>query len=160
EAGVPTSIPWIISEYGLSPFSGRQMSDIGGALFAADVVGHFLTKGGSAAYMFGYTPDEPINQNFPCAGFGNMMLYQADEDGRSKWTMAMYWAESMMMKDWASPNDQPQRLFAAASQLKDDKGRPYVVAFPLQHADGRWAVMLVNRDPKRSHTIDLAFQGD
>ncbi len=159
QAGVPTSIPWVISEYGLSPFSGRQMSDIGGALYAADVVGHFLTKGGAAAYMFGYTPDEPINQNFPCAGFGNMMLYQADDSGRSKWPMAMYWAERMMLKDWATPNDKPQQLYAAHSSVKDKQGRPYLVAYPLKGPDGHWAVMLVNRDPDHAHAVDLSARG-
>ena len=157
--GVPTSIPWIISEYGLSPFSGRQMSDMGGALYAADVVGHFLTRGGSAAYMFGYTPDQPINQRFACAGYGNMMLYEADDDGRAKWPMAIYWAESMMLKDWATPGDQPQRLYAAASRVKDKAGRPYLVAYPLRAPDGQWAVMLVNRDADHAHAVDLTTHG-
>ncbi len=159
QSGVPTNIPWIMSEYGLSPFSGRQMSDMGGALFAADVVGHFMSRGGAGAYMFGYTPDGPVNQNFPCAGFGNMMLFQADEDsGKSKWPMPMYWAERMMMQDWGAPGDQPHQLFAASSKLKDSKGRDYVAAYPLRDADGHWAVMLVNRD-SRAHAVDIAFHG-
>ncbi|HEY3814474.1 MAG TPA: discoidin domain-containing protein [Caulobacteraceae bacterium] len=157
EAGVPRTIPWIITEYGLSPFSGRQMSDMGGALYAADVVGHFMSKGGGAAYMFGYTPDEPINQNFPCAGFGNMMLFQADDNGRSKWVMPMYWGEHMMLHDWAAPLDKPHRLFAASSSSKDKKGRAYVVVYPLLAQDGRWSVMLVNRDT-RAHDAAVDFR--
>jgi hypothetical protein len=34
-----------------------------------------------------------------------------------------------------------------------------VVAYPLQGPDGRWAVMLVNRDPDRAHAIDLSTHG-
>lgn len=157
--GVPKTIPWIISEYGFSPFSGRAMSEVPNALFAADVVGHFLSLGGDTAFMFGYTPDVPINQIFPCAGYGNMMLFQADGDGRARWPMPVYYAEQMMMSDWGAPANQPHRLFAAASKLADAKGRPFVVAYPLLGPDGRWSVMLINRDETRAHGISVRFRG-
>jgi hypothetical protein len=157
-AGVPRSIPWIISEYGFSPFAGRAMSQMPSALLAADIVGHFLTLGGNAAFMFGYTPDEPANQIFACAGYGNMMLYQVDAQGRSRWPMPVYHAESMMMRDWGDPADQPHKLYAAQSKSTDAKGRPYVTAYPLQGPDGRWAVMLINRDERRAHRVRIVFR--
>jgi hypothetical protein len=156
--GVPTTIPWVISEYGFSPFAGRQMSEIPSALLSADIVGNFLTLGGSAAYLFGYPPDSPANQKFPCAGFGNMMLYEADDDGRARWPMPTYFAERMMLEDWGAPADQPHRLFAAHATLKDESGQPYVTAYPLQAPDGRWSVMLVNRDQFRAHATPIAVR--
>jgi hypothetical protein len=158
-AGVPRSIPWIISEYGFSPFAGRAMSELPSALLAADIVGHFLTLGGSTAFMFGYTPDQPANQNFPCAGYGNMMLFQADDDGRSHWSMPVYYAERMMMQDWGAPADQPHQLYATHSQMTDAKGRPMVTAYPLKAADGHWTVMLINRDEGRAHRMRVVFRG-
>ena len=157
-AGVPTTIPWIISEYGFSPFAGRAQSEIPSALLAADIVGHFFTRGGKAAYMFGLTPDQPANQNFPCAGYGNMMLFEADDDGLSKWPMPTYFGEQMMVNDWGAPADQPHQLFIARSTLKDAKGRAYVAAYPLRAPGGRWTVMLVNRDQYRAHRVPLRLQ--
>ncbi|MGO8834336.1 MAG: hypothetical protein ACLQE9_16155, partial [Roseiarcus sp.] len=69
--------------------------------------------------MFGYTPNQPANQAFPCAGYGNMMLFQADDDGRSRWAMPVYYAERMMTGDWGDPADQPHRLYAARSRDRD-----------------------------------------
>jgi hypothetical protein len=158
-AGVPKSIPWIITEYGFSPFAGKAMSDLPSALLAADIVGHFLTLGGSAAFTFGYTPDQPANQNFPCAGYGNMMLYEAGDDGRSRWPMPVYYAERMMMLDWGAPSDEPHRLYAASENLTDARGRPVVVAYPLQGSDGRWRVMLINRDGGSAHRVRLTLEG-
>lgn len=156
--GVPKSIPWVISEYGFSPFAGRAMSEMPSALLAADIVGDFLTRGGNTAYMFGYTPDTPANQNFPCAGYGNMMLFEADDDGASKWPMPEYFAERMMLEDWGAPSDQQHQLFVARASLDDAQGRPYVVAYPLRSPDGRWTVMLVNRDADHAHATPLVFR--
>jgi hypothetical protein len=156
--GVPTSIPWEISEYGFSPFSGRAMSEMPSALLAADIVGNFLSRGGSAAYMFGYPPDQPANQKFPCAGYGNMMLWEADDDDRARWPMPVFWAERMMTEDWGAPGDAPHRLYAARATLNDPQGRPYVTAYPLRAPDGRWSVMLVNRDEARAHAAPIAFE--
>jgi hypothetical protein len=156
-AGVPTGIPWIISEYGFSPFSDRAMSQTPSALLAADIVGHFLSRGGSAAYMFGFPPDQPANQKFRCAGYGNMMLWEADNDGRSRWPMPLFFAEQMMAEDWGAPGDAPHRLYAARSTLNDPQGRPYVTAYPLRAPDGRWSVMLVNRDEARAHATPIGL---
>lgn len=157
--GVPTDIPWVISEYGFSPFSDRAMSELPSALLAADIVGRFLSLGGSAAYMFGYPPDTPANQKFRCAGYGNMMLWEADDDDRARWPMPAFFAERMMAEDWGAPGDAPHRLYAARSTLNDPQGRPYVTAYPLLAPDGRWSIMLVNRDPERVHAAPIAFQG-
>lgn len=156
-AGVPKTIPWIITEYGLSPFSGREMSKIPSALFDADVVGHFLSLGGSAAYMYGYPPEQPANQDFPCAGYGNMMLFESDDDGRSRWAMPAFYAERMMTQDWAFPGDKPLKLYPARSQIVDSKGRQMVVAYPLQIGGATWAVMLINRDEQHAHRVSVTF---
>jgi hypothetical protein len=154
-AGVPTTIPWVISEYGLSPFAGRAMSLVPSALFSADVVGHFLSRGGDVAFMFGDTPGWPSNQAFPCAGYGDMMLFEADALGQSRWPMPMYFAEKMMMWDWGAPADQPHTLWASAGKIRDAQGRPMVLAYALRRADGTLSVMLLNRDEAAAHDINL-----
>jgi hypothetical protein len=158
-SGMPTSIPWVISEYGFSAFAGRAMSEVPSALLAADIVGRFLTLGGHDAYMLGYNPDQPANENFPCAGFGNMMLFQADGEGSPRWPMPQYYAARMMTQDWGAPADLTHRLFKASTTVMDREGRPVVVAYPLQGPDGAWSVMLVNRDASASHRTPI-YQGD
>ncbi|HEY2048994.1 MAG TPA: discoidin domain-containing protein [Caulobacteraceae bacterium] len=154
-AGMPTSIPWMISEYGLSPFSGQAMSLVPSALFSADVVGHFLSRGGHAAFMFGYTPGRPWNQAFPCAGYGDMMLFETDAAGQSRWPMPMFFAQSMMIHDWGAPSGQPHRLFAAAGEATDAQGRPMVLAYALKRRDGTLSVMLLNRDQEAAHEVSM-----
>jgi len=158
-SGVPRSIPWVISEYGFSPFSGAAMSKVPSALIDADIAGHFLSLGGAGAYMFGFTPARPANQDFACAGYGNMMLWEADGDGASRWPMPTFYGERMLMQDWGAPADAPHRLYRARIDPKDARSGPMVVAYPLRAPDGRWSVMLINRDAHSAVRVRIVLRG-
>ena len=99
--GVPRSIPWIISEYGWSAFSGRAMSQISSAELMANIVGQWLTLGGSAAYMFGYPPGSAINQLNKCAGYGDMMLF-LDDDGKPGAPLPIYYTAKLLTEPKAT----------------------------------------------------------
>src|SRR5204863_2700182 len=77
--GVPTDIPWLMTEYGYSVFAGRHEVDIEGALFNADTVGTFLTLGGSKVYQYGYEPNYLENE-LKCS-WGNLMMLQMAATG-------------------------------------------------------------------------------
>jgi hypothetical protein len=79
------------------------MVELPSALLDADLVGQFLTGGGDAAYMFGYGPNWPVNQHLACAGYGNMMLQQADPEGQATARMPAYWFARMLTTDWTRP---------------------------------------------------------
>jgi hypothetical protein len=63
--GVPRSIPWIISEYGFSAFSGRAMSDMPGALLMANIVGQFLSEGDRPPICSAMVPMCPSTSIWP-----------------------------------------------------------------------------------------------
>ena len=147
--GVPTTIPWYIAEYGFSAFSGRAESEIPGALLMADIIGEFLTRGGDGAYLFGYGPNEPVNQHQPCAGYGNLMLWTADADGQAHQSTATYQTARLVTGRWLQAAGAHQ-LYAARVD-----GAPGVKAFPIRRPDGRLAVLLVNRDPKAAYDLTL-----
>ncbi|MDB5456507.1 MAG: type protein, partial [Caulobacter sp.] len=155
---IPTTIPWIISEYGFSAYSGRAMVEPPSALLNADIVGQFLTLGGDAAYLFGYGPNVPINQHRACAGYGNMMLWQADATGAARWPMPAYWAARLMTQRWAQPGGGDHAVWPASADGTDAKGRPWVTAYAVKRPDGRWGLMLVNRDGRRAHAVSVGFQ--
>ena len=147
--GVPTTIPWHISEYGFSAFSGRAESEMPGALLMAGIVGQFLTLGGDGAWLFGYGPNEPINQHQPCAGYGNLMLWTADADGQAAQSTATYQTARLITGRWLQATGE-HRLYAARVE-----GAPQVKAFPVRRPDGRLAILLINRDPKAAQAVDI-----
>ena len=153
QSGVPSWLPWIISEYGFSAFAGRTMVEVPSALLDADIVGQFLTLGGKTAYLYGYEPSSPINERRPCAGYGQLMLFEGDQNLKARWPMPAYFATHMITQDWAQPVNGSHKLYAATSDVKDSQGRPLITAYALKRPDHKLAVMLVNKDAKAGYVV-------
>lgn len=156
--GVPDAIPWYIAEYGFSAFSGRAESEIPGALLMANIIGQFLTEGGDGAYLFGYPPNWPINQHQACAGYGNLMLYQADEAGEAKHPMPMLRAAQLITEAWLA-RDGEHQLHAATARTARAADGDSVKVFAARRPDGKLGLMIVNRDPRRGFRFTLASKG-
>lgn len=156
DEGTPRTIPWIISEYGFSAFSGRAMVEMPAALLQADIVGHFLSAGGATAYMFGYGPNVPINQHLACAGYGNMAPFLADARGQAAQPLPSYYTSRLLTQAWLQPGHGLHRLYAAkvegeAQDLDANRAAP-VVAYAAARPDGRLAALILNRSPRQAFT--------
>lgn len=158
---VPRSIPWIITEYGFSAYSGGPMVELPSALLDADMVGQFLTGGGAAAYMFGYGPNTPVNQHLECAGYGNMMLHLAGPDGQATVPMPAYRFARMLTADWTTPGMGVHSIYPVrvVADRPPPPGGPAVTAYALRRPDHRWAVLVVNRDGDRPAEASLTMLG-
>lgn len=151
---VPPAIPWVISEYGFSAFGGRPEVELPGALINAEIPAQFLKAGGAAAYLFGYGPNGPYRGAKACAGFGNLMLYEADGAGAARWPMPSYWAARMVVRHWLGAARRPVDLLPTSGL----DNRAPVAAFAARPRAGRVSVLLLNRGrgPAR---LDLAVRG-
>jgi hypothetical protein len=155
--GVPVTIPWLITEYGFSAYSGRAMVEMPSVLLNADIVGQFLTLGGSGAYLFGYGPNVPINQHLGCAGYGNMMLYEADTRGQARWPMPAYYGARLLTQVWSQPHSGANHIYPTST----GSGNPadaMVTSYAVHRPDGRWSILLVNRDAHQAHRVRAAFR--
>lgn len=155
---VPRGVPWIISEYGFSAYSGHPMVELPSALLDADLVGQFLTGGGDAAYMFGYGPNWPVNQHLACAGYGNMMLQQADPEGQATARMPAYWFARMLTTDWTRPGHGLHAIYPVSIEASEPPAKgdgPAITAYAVKKPDGEWAVMVANRDGHRAAEVKL-----
>jgi len=154
--GVPADIPWIISEYGFSAYSGEPEVRVESALVNAEIAAGFAGRGGSAAYLFGYVVDQPFDGARPCAGAGNLMLWQAGGDGRAHWPMPTFWGARLLARDWAGRGGT---LYRASADVRDDQSRLLVTAHALRRPDGAWSLLLINRDPGAAHRVSPPFPG-
>jgi hypothetical protein len=152
--GVPATMPRAIIEYGMSAFSSRNNVEMPSALFDADMMAHFLTLGGRGGYMLGYGPEELFDPENACAGYGELMLFGQDAKGRATWPTPAFWSAALLTQQWAQQGGGRHYLYHAS--WHPARASPaWVVAYPVRRPDGRLAILLVNRDPLRSHKVQL-----
>jgi hypothetical protein len=154
--GLPPSVPMLVTEVNIAWRANQPFVDTFGALWLADYVGAFFTAGGSGSFYFHYMP-LPISRD--CDGTaGGFTMFTADGDYGIKQPTSQYFASRLLTEEWAQPGEAANRLFPAASDLKDDKGRVVVTAYALARPDGQWSVLLVNKDAENGHSVDIVFQ--
>jgi hypothetical protein len=155
--GLPPELPLLISEYGYSAFATQAEVDLRGALFNADAVGHFLTLGGAAAYLYGYEPS-PLDREPSCNNWGNNTLFVSDQRRRIRAPTATYHGARLLAQQWVLPGDGIHRLYRAQVE-PDGKTEQPLSAYAVYRPDSRWALLLVNKDPAVAREITVHFAG-
>jgi hypothetical protein len=151
-------LPWVITEFGYSAFSGPAEVQMGAALIDPDIVGAFLTLGGDQAYLYGYEPAD-LQPSPRCEAWGNNALFLQDRRGRVRDTTAVYHTMRMVTHDWAGPDGGVRAVYRAASDRRDTSGA-IVSAYALRDAAGAWAILLVNKDSLHAVPVRLRFAAD
>jgi hypothetical protein len=184
--GVPTAIPWLMTEYGYSVFAGRHEVDIEGALFDADTVGTFLTLGGSKPYVYGYEPNY-LQDDLKCS-WGNLMMLQLNPNSDQLNRLSAYHAAQLITKEWMQPTNETHEIFPVSvssatltsilrsgSRRGGNAGRPttkspvrvdpkkptlspVVSVYAVRRPDKQWALLAINKHSKRSARISVQFK--
>lgn len=158
EQGVPRTLPKVIAEYGYSAFASRAEVDIEGALYDADLVGHFLSLGGATAFLYGYEPTY-LDEDPRCGAWGNNALFLATSRRGIRYPVATYHAIHLITHEWLEPGSRGHALYAASSTFAGGARDTLLSTFAVKRPDGRWAVLLVNRDANHSRTARIQFAG-
>jgi hypothetical protein len=153
--GVPGDIPWLMTEYGYSVFGGRPEVDIEGALFTADTVGAFLSLGGTKPYLYGYEPNF-LQDELKCS-WGNLMMLQLIPKSDRLIRLSTYYAAQLLTKEWMQPIPEPHDIFPVT--VKEPGNRAHrVTGYAVRRPDNQWALLVVNKDPKRSAQLTVRFE--
>jgi hypothetical protein len=153
--GVPADIPWLMSEYGYSVFAGRHEVDIEGALFNADTVGTFLNRGGAKAYLYGYEPNY-LQDELKCS-WGNLMMLQLNPKNDRVNRLSAYYAAQLITKEWMQPTNETQEIFPVTIKQKNSASSPVVTVYAIRRPDKQWALLAINKHPKREALLNVQF---
>lgn len=85
------------------------------------------------------------------------MLFEANNRGEALWPMPAYFAARLMTQEWTQPGDRRHKLYPISSDTQDRGGRPVVSAYAVQRPDGKWSIMLVNKDQRHDHLVNISF---
>jgi hypothetical protein len=150
---LPPHTPIYATEYGYSAYGGRSEVAIEGALMYADILGQFLTLGGSKAFLYGYEPTYPEQTNN--CDWGNNMLFGMDGDGKIIYRTAAYYGMRMITSYWAKPTDSILEIYPT---LVRKNSQTTVSAYALHRPNNKWSLIIINKDPKKSVAVDAFIE--
>ena len=154
--GVPTRIPWLMTEYGYSVFAGRHEVDIEGALFDADTVGTFLTLGGSKPYLYGYEPND-LQDELKCS-WGNLMMLQLNPNTDQLNRLSAYHAAQLITKEWMQPTNETHEIFPVTITGQKQSSPRVITVYAVRRPDKQWALLAINKDPNRAARLAVQFK--
>jgi hypothetical protein len=153
--GVPEDVPLMITEDHLAAGLTGPMSTIFSALWLADNVGSFFEGGGA---VFHHSPIQPEPVHNSCLGWATWSNFVADAEYNITGYTALYFAAHMINLEWVQHRSGVHQMFAASTDIKDEKGNVLVTSYAVRRPDGNWSLMLVNRDQANAHTVRVAFE--
>lgn len=154
--GLPPNVPKFITESNIAWSTGESFVDIFSALWLADYAGSFLTAGGDALYYFHYLP---MGVHAGCNDSpGTFGMFTADAEYRIQQPIAQFFASQLINLEWVQPGSGEHQLFSAASDEVDPAGHVLVTAYAVLRPDGKWSLMMVNRDQQNAHGVHVVFQ--
>jgi hypothetical protein len=147
--GVPTRVPLIISESGITAGSGRRgdMGVTGNAIWECDAFGTFFEQGGTAFYR------PAINNGADSRG-------SAGAPGGGAYGTPQYnpfTSAHLINFEWLQHDSGDNRIFPATTDFHDAAGRTVITSYAVHRPDRTWAVMLINHDRSAAHPIRLMF---
>jgi len=155
--GLPGTTPVFITEYNFSADTAQVYEGVSGALWHADFLASFLTAGGSGAFFYEYEPTPLVSSSASCTSFGAPGMFSSDANYQLRAPTAEFFSAQLITQEWAEPFDALHRVFPASSDLTDKRGRALVTAYAVLRPDGRWALLLINKNSSKSYSIKVDF---
>ncbi|MGA8620975.1 MAG: discoidin domain-containing protein [Candidatus Sulfotelmatobacter sp.] len=157
EDGIPSDMPMFITEGNLSSGASETYQDIFAGVWLADYIGSFLNSGGNGVYFFHYLPlqMEPGCNSSP----GTFGMFTIDANYQIQQPLAQFFVAQLINLEWAQPSGSEHQVFAAKSDVSDGAGHDLVTAYSVRRPDGKFAVMVVNRDQQNAHRVRIVFAG-
>jgi hypothetical protein len=152
---LPENTPLYLTEYGYSASEGTTEVEMEGGLMYADILGKFMEMGGSKSFLYGYEP--AFLQQVDC-GYGNNMLFGLGDNGKIKYKTAAFYCMQMLTHYWAQPPDSLLEIFPFSVTIKNRNKQPLVVCYALRTTNGKWSVMLINKDPKKTWNVNIDIE--
>jgi hypothetical protein len=156
EAGLPPEVPKVITEYGYSSFVGQVELELPGAIVNAETAAMFLSMGGESSYFYGLEPNWVVQDEVAekCDTWGNLMLFQFHDEWDIR-PVAAFQAARLVNQRWLAAGNGSYTMYSTTSNVRDAQGQALVTAYTVRRPDGKFSVLLFNKDPGRAVTVRL-----
>lgn len=156
--GVPANVPLFVTEGNISSQASEASVDIFGALWLADYVGAFLTAGGDALYYFHYIPS---GVHPGCNNSGSTFgMFDVNDKHQITQPLSQFYAAQLVNLEWLKPGGEQHEIFPSESDIRDTAGHTLVTSYAVERPDGKWALLIINKDQENAHKVKLSFHNE
>jgi hypothetical protein len=156
--GVPAKVPMFITEGNISSQASEASVDIFGALWLADYVGAFLTAGGDGLYYFHYIP---FGVHPGCNNSGSTFgMFDVNDKHQITQPLSQFYAAQLVNLEWLQSGSEPHEIFLSESDIRDTAGHALVTSYAVKRPDGKWALLIINKDQENAHKVKLSFRNE
>ncbi|HEY3927982.1 MAG TPA: discoidin domain-containing protein [Candidatus Koribacter sp.] len=156
EDGVPENVPMFITESNLSSAASETYMDLYSGLWLADYIGSFLSAGGKGVYFFHYLP---LQMEHGCNDSpGTFGMFTVDRNYVIQQPLPQFYVSQLLNRQWLQPGAGEHAIFTAHSDVEDGAGHVLVTAYAAKRPDGRWSLLVVNRDQFNAHKVRISFE--
>jgi hypothetical protein len=85
-------------------------------------------------------------------------MFKADANRKILQPTSQFFSSQLINKEWVQPGDGEHHVFPATSDVRDPAGNVLITAYALFRPDGRWALMLINKDQENAHRVQIVFR--
>jgi F5/8 type C domain/Glycosyl hydrolases family 39 len=156
EDGVPSDVPLMNTESNISWSLTDPMQDLFAGLWLADSVGAFLTYGGPGAVYY-HSPIQPEPLRPGCHAWSTYGNFVANEKLEIRQHTAQYFASQLLNLEWVKHGAGRHELYPAKADLQDEAGHTLITAYAVKRPDGKWSLLLINKDPSNAHELAIEF---
>ncbi len=156
--GLPPGTPIFSTETNVAYDYDAHQVTLFGALWYSDFVGVFLSLGGSGAYYYEYEPLPLFPSSSGCNSWANYGMFVANAESKILEYDSQYFSAKLLTQQWADPVDDAHYVFPAATNLIAPSGAALVTSYALLRPDGKWSLLLINKDQTNPHPVTVNFQ--
>jgi hypothetical protein len=155
--GLPQEFPIFITESNIAAGTSESSVDIFAALWWPDFVGSFLTAGGSGVYYFHVLP-EPLSLSCGGNSPGTLGMFKADANSKILQPTSQFFSSQLLNRQWVQDGNGEHHVFPVRSDARDPAGNLLITAYALLRPDGKWALLIINKDQQNGHNIRIVFK--
>jgi hypothetical protein len=69
-----------------------------------------------------------------------------------------YYAAQLITKEWMEPTNETHDIFPVTIKQRAPSSLPTVTAYAVRRPDEQWALLVINKHPKRASRLDVQFK--
>ncbi len=81
-----------------------------------------------------------------------------DREGKIINNMAFYHAGRMINEEWVTHRTGVHHLYSVDAGIEDTAGNALVTSYAVRRPDGKWALLLINKDRDNAHPVRIDFE--